>query len=106
MAFCIKEELSPVDGRSNGTTWVLMREEGLTMTEGEHGDFIHAMEGLHPYRPDGLDVLISISTDPTLPDPVLTPHVVSETVLPGPFHIRVYLPLERGCFNYDIGGAS
>ena len=105
MAFCIKEDLSPVNDRPNGTTWVLMREEGMTISEGEGPAFIRAMEALYPYRPDGIDVLLSISTDPALQDPVLTPHVVSGTILPGSVHIKVYLPLERGSFNYDIGGA-
>ncbi|MCK5772305.1 MAG: hypothetical protein KAH57_00815 [Thermoplasmata archaeon] len=105
MAFCIKESLSQVNGQFNGTVWVLLREQGLTISEGEDPNLVHAMECLHPYRPDGIDVLISISSERDLPDPVLTPHVVSGTVLPGSVHIRVYLPLERGSFNYDVGGA-
>ncbi len=106
VALCIKEDLSPVNGRFNGTTWILLREDGAKILEGDTTAFIHAVEHLHPYRPDGLDLLISISSDWDLPDPVLTPHVVSGTVLPGSVHIRVYLPLERGWFNYDIGGAT
>ncbi len=106
VALCIKEDLSLVNGRPNGTTWILMREDGSNILEGEDAAFINVTEALHAYRPDGLDLLISISTDPALPDPVLTPHVVSGTISPGSVHIKVYLPLERGSFNYDIEGAT
>ncbi len=105
VAFCIKENLSLDNIQLNGTIWVLMREDGLTISEGEDAALIHAIEALHPYRPDGMDLLISISSERDLPDPVLTPHVVSGMVLPGSVHIKVYLPLERGSFNYDIEGA-
>ncbi len=105
MAYCIKESLSPTSSQFNGTVWVLLREQDLTISKGGDPDLIHAMEKLHPYRPDGIDVLISISSERDLPDPVLTPHVVSGTVLLGSVQIRVYLPLERGSFNYDVGGA-
>ncbi len=105
MALCIKENLPPISSQLNGTTWILMGGDGPRELEGDSA-FINAIEPLYPYRPDGIDVLISISSERDLPDPVLTPHVVSTAMSPGSVHIRIYLPLERGCFNYDIGGVS